>query len=161
MFYVWPISIRANFLMSGRVDDKIKDLMREAKKRTNNSALASRTREVLRVNVVEELKLCECPILYLRGARDLVVSSRNIKEIKAVNNNARDFFSHGRILPLARQPHRGHARLASHAHDRYRGNRQALYSHRRARLLLLRPSRRTGHEGLLISSVQAERVSSM
>ena len=43
--------------------------------------LASRTREVIRVNVAAELSRIDCPILYIQGQHDLVVPSGNLRRI--------------------------------------------------------------------------------
>ena len=90
LFYVWPVSIKANVLTGGRADDRIKELMRETRKETRNDALAARTRATMKVNVSEELRRCTYPILYLRGARDIVVTSRNFRRIKKIKSDISD-----------------------------------------------------------------------
>jgi len=44
--------------------------------------IAHRVRSVVSVNVERELRECPVPILYLQGARDLVVPKRNLREIR-------------------------------------------------------------------------------
>ena len=44
--------------------------------------IAHRVRSVVKVNVEKELVECPVPVLYLRGARDLVVPKRNLREIQ-------------------------------------------------------------------------------
>jgi pimeloyl-ACP methyl ester carboxylesterase len=41
-------------------------------------------REVLQVDVHQELAECPVPVLYLRGDRDLVVPRHNLSEIQAI-----------------------------------------------------------------------------
>ena len=90
LFYVWPVSIKTNVLTGGRADVHIKELMSETLERTSNIALAARTRATLRVNVSKELERCNYPILYLRGARDFVVTSHNLRNIKRIKSDISD-----------------------------------------------------------------------
>jgi len=90
LFHVWPVSLKAGVLTGGRANGQIQRLMREARGKAKNKALASRTREALRVNVAEQLKQCPYPILYLKGARDLVVRGHNLRKIKKIREDVSD-----------------------------------------------------------------------
>ena len=104
LFSVWPVSIKANALTSGRANGKIKDLMKEVKRVTRSRALASRTRETLKVDVTEELRRCQYPILYLRGARDMVVTSHNLRAMKRIQQNISDVTIDASHLVLQEAP---------------------------------------------------------
>ena len=90
LFYLWPLSLKANVLTGGRASGQIRQLMQEAREKSRSRALAFRTREALRVNVTEELRQCPYPILYLKGARDLVVMGHNLRKIKKANKDVSD-----------------------------------------------------------------------
>jgi pimeloyl-ACP methyl ester carboxylesterase len=105
LFSAWPVSLKADVLTGGRGNGQIKELMREAKGKTKNKALASRTREVLRVNVAEQLRQCRYPILYLKGARDLVVRGHNLRKIKKIKKDVSDVTLDTSHLVLQEAPH--------------------------------------------------------
>lgn len=87
LFNVWPVSVKINVLTTGRANGNIKRLVIETKELTSNKVLASRTRETLKVNVVEELKNCHYPMLYLRGSKDMVVWGHNLRKIIRLKND--------------------------------------------------------------------------
>ena len=51
--------------------------------------LAGRVRSVLAVNAMKELMECNVPVLYLRGAKDVVVPRHNVAEIRKCVPTAR------------------------------------------------------------------------
>ena len=105
LFYVWPVSLKANIITGGHASDEIKGLMKEAKEQFTNRALAARTRETLKVDVSEELKQCDYPILYLKGTRDLIVPGYNLKNIKRINKDVMDVTLDTSHLVLQEAPH--------------------------------------------------------
>jgi pimeloyl-ACP methyl ester carboxylesterase len=56
-------------------------LIKEALSLVQPRVLASRTREVIQVNVAAELSQIDCPILYIQGQHDLVVPIGNLRRI--------------------------------------------------------------------------------
>lgn len=105
IFSVWPVSIKAAVLTGGRTNSQIRKLINETKKQSRSTALACRTRESLKVNVSDELKRCEYPILYLRGARDIVVGHRNLKAIKRIRSDVSEVTIDASHLVLQEAPH--------------------------------------------------------
>lgn len=89
LFMAWPMSTKLNVLTSGGPSGEIRELMRRVRQRTNRAVLASRTREALRVDVEKELGGCAYPLLYLAGARDVVVPKRNLHVILSVRPDVR------------------------------------------------------------------------
>lgn len=108
---LWPVSVKTSFLTGGRANGEIRNLMKETKKVTRNKALASRTRETLKVDVQEELKRCTYPILYLRGARDMVVTGHNLKKIKKIRKNISEATLNASHLVLQEAPHESARRI--------------------------------------------------
>ncbi len=105
MFSVWPVSIKASVLTGGRSNDRIRQLIQETREKTTNRALAARTREAMKVNVSEELNRCEYPILYLRGVRDIIVGSHNLKKIKKIKGDVSEVTLDTSHLVLQEAPH--------------------------------------------------------
>ncbi len=63
----------------------LRALTREALSRVAPAVLASRLREVLRVNVAQQLQACSVPVLYLQAHSDFVVPAWNVKAIRKVS----------------------------------------------------------------------------
>jgi pimeloyl-ACP methyl ester carboxylesterase len=64
-------------------------LAKEAILQVAPHVFAHRVRELLRVNVIEELKQCDVPILYMQGKRDRVVGPSNLRRIQSIRPNVR------------------------------------------------------------------------
>jgi pimeloyl-[acyl-carrier protein] methyl ester esterase len=90
LFSVWPVSVKAKILTGGRSDDRIEQLIQDIRGKATNTAMAARAREAMKVNVSEELRRSEYPMLYLRGARDIIVGSHNLKKIQAIKGEVSD-----------------------------------------------------------------------
>jgi pimeloyl-[acyl-carrier protein] methyl ester esterase len=59
-------------------------LSMEAISQVAPTVFAHRIREIIRVDVANELKACTVPIMYLQGQRDMIVSSANLRRILAL-----------------------------------------------------------------------------
>lgn len=83
-FRLYPQFSAVKALLGGYSTSELRELTREAIGAVRPEVIAHRVRSVLRVNVVDELADCPVPVLYLRGSRDLVVPSHNLREIQAL-----------------------------------------------------------------------------
>ena len=86
-FRLYPWLSGAKALMGGYSSPALRESFRNAIGAVAPEVLAYRVREVMQVNVSDELLRCPVPILYLRGSRDLVVPKHNAREITARSNN--------------------------------------------------------------------------
>ncbi len=84
-FSVVPTSLQMWFMAGGFVTPELRDMFNTARAQVKSTVLVARIREVLAVDVRQELAHCPYPVLYLRGTRDRVVASRNARQIQAVN----------------------------------------------------------------------------
>jgi pimeloyl-ACP methyl ester carboxylesterase len=82
-FRLFPKLSRIKAMLAGYLTAELSELLIEALADVTPQVLAHRVREVLKVNVVEELVSCPVPMLYLRGDRDRVVPGHNVREIVA------------------------------------------------------------------------------
>ena len=82
LFFLWPFSFKLNALTSFRSTEGLGLLVKSVMRVTDNRTLAARTREALGVNVEKELGACSYPLLYLCGARDMVVTGRNLRSMR-------------------------------------------------------------------------------
>ena len=71
-------------LLGGCSSQSLRSLTREALSQVAPAVLAFRLREVLRVNVAQQLQACSVPVLYLRPRSDVVVPAWNLKAIRQV-----------------------------------------------------------------------------
>jgi pimeloyl-[acyl-carrier protein] methyl ester esterase len=85
LFSAYPRFTSAKALLGGYSTDELRQLIHQAISSVDPRVLAHRVREVLAVNITEELRTCPVPVLYLRGTKDLVVPSHNAREIQAVS----------------------------------------------------------------------------
>jgi pimeloyl-ACP methyl ester carboxylesterase len=67
------------------VDESLIDQFFSILKRVRPEVLAHRLKEVLNVDVQEELRRCNVPVLYLYGKKDKLVGERCLKKILKVN----------------------------------------------------------------------------
>ena len=79
LFCAWPVSLRFGFLTPAGNADELRVLVKKARQAVSNRVLAARTRDALGVNVEQEFRACAYPMLYLSGARDLVVPESNLR----------------------------------------------------------------------------------
>ncbi|MFH0943993.1 MAG: alpha/beta hydrolase [Planctomycetota bacterium] len=82
LFLLCPFSFRLNVLTTFRNTEELRLLMKRVVRVTNNRVLAARTREAIGVNVEGEFAACSYPLLYLCGARDMVVTGRNHRSMR-------------------------------------------------------------------------------
>ena len=82
-FRLYPKFSAAKALLGGYSTPELRAVVQKAIGAVRPDVLACRVRAVLKVNARKELAACAVPVLYLRGSRDLVVPSRNFREIRA------------------------------------------------------------------------------
>ena len=85
LFSAYPRFTSAKALLGGYSSADLRQLIHQAISSVDPRVLAHRVREVLAVDVTEELRTCPVPVLYLRGMKDLVVPSHNARELQAVS----------------------------------------------------------------------------
>ena len=81
---LFPRFAQIKALLGGYSSPALHSLTREALSQVAPSVLACRIREVLRVDVAQQLQSCSVPVLYLRAHSDLVVPAWNVKAIRKV-----------------------------------------------------------------------------
>lgn len=85
LFRLFPAFVGAKAVLGGYATPEMRALFRKVHPRLCPSVLALRAREILRVDVREDLARCPVPVLYLRGDSDRVVGRRCAKEVVAAN----------------------------------------------------------------------------
>jgi pimeloyl-ACP methyl ester carboxylesterase len=83
-FRLFPAFAKAKALLGGYSTPELQRLLAQAHRAVAPAVLAARVREVLAVDVVEELRTCPVPILYIRGLRDRVVPERSLRLVLRV-----------------------------------------------------------------------------
>ena len=89
LFPFWKRSIIARLRLGREPSAPLLALFRKALALAGGAAVARRAREILTVDAEAELLACEAPILYLAGARDFVVPSRNLRHILRLRGDVR------------------------------------------------------------------------
>jgi pimeloyl-[acyl-carrier protein] methyl ester esterase len=87
VFRLYPYFSWAKAFLGGYSTPELRAALQGAIASVAPEVLAYRVREVLKVNVSEELSGCAVPILYLRGSRDLVVPKHNFKDIAGLSSH--------------------------------------------------------------------------
>jgi pimeloyl-ACP methyl ester carboxylesterase len=64
-------------------------LAKEAISQVAPQVFAHRVKEIMRVDVSEELKKCDVPILYMQGKRDRIVFASNLRRVQSIQPNVR------------------------------------------------------------------------
>jgi pimeloyl-[acyl-carrier protein] methyl ester esterase len=80
-FRLYPQFSAAKALLGRYSTPELRASFQSALATVRPEVLAHRVREVLQVDVSEELSRCPVPILYLRGSRDLIVPRHNFHEM--------------------------------------------------------------------------------
>ncbi len=80
-FRAFPIFTQLKAFLGLYSSKELRSLINEALSLVQPRVLASRTREVIRVNVASELIAIDCPILYIQGKQDFVVPGGNLRRI--------------------------------------------------------------------------------
>lgn len=81
-FRFYPEFSAAKALLGRYSTPALRQLIRQAIGAVRPEVLSHRVRAVLAVNVADRLTACPVPMLYLRGSRDFVVPSHNLREIQ-------------------------------------------------------------------------------
>ncbi len=84
-FRLYPKFSAAKALLGGYSSAELRESLAAAIGAVKPEVFATRIREVLAVDVSDQLLQCPVPILYLRGTRDLVVPKHNSSEIAAAS----------------------------------------------------------------------------
>jgi hypothetical protein len=66
---------------------EIAELAIKAVKSVSPDVISHRVKSILSVNVEEELRSCNYPVLYLMAGKDKLIRKHNFKKIKSVNDN--------------------------------------------------------------------------
>jgi len=103
-FRFYPLASRLKSILGGYSSPEWLALKTEALSDIRPAVIARRVREVLKVNVLRELKSCPVPILYLRGDRDRLVPSHNLREIVAARPETKVVHLPSPHLVLQTQP---------------------------------------------------------
>ena len=87
----WPVMFRisgsmavAKTVLAGFGNPVVNRLIKKAHDAVPPKAMAARVKQVLTVDVRDELKACPVPILYLEAASDRIVPKRNVRSILRV-----------------------------------------------------------------------------
>jgi pimeloyl-ACP methyl ester carboxylesterase len=83
VFRLFPVLSRVKSMLRRGVNRELPALSAEALSQVRPAVLAHRVRAVLQVNVVEQLRACAVPVLYLLAGKDHVVRQHNVQEICA------------------------------------------------------------------------------
>lgn len=89
MFYGMSRAAQVKALLGGYATPELIRLQREALSPVSTGVLSHRVREVLSVDVREELQRCTVPILDIRGNHDEVVWQKNAREIRSLRPDVR------------------------------------------------------------------------
>jgi pimeloyl-[acyl-carrier protein] methyl ester esterase len=81
---LFPAASQVKMLLGGYSTPELRALSAEALSLVRPEVLAARLQDVLAVDVTTELAACDVPVLYLRGSRDMVVPSHNLREIRRI-----------------------------------------------------------------------------
>ena len=84
-FQLFPAVSRVRALFASGQARELRALSAEALSQVRPEVLARRVRAALHVNVLQQLRACDVPILYLLGEHDRVVPRHNAREIVAAH----------------------------------------------------------------------------
>lgn len=86
-FRLYPHFSGAKAMLGGYSTRELRASFQNAIRAVAPEVLAYRVRELMQVDVSEELSRCPVPILYLRGSRDLIVPKHNFQEIAGLSSH--------------------------------------------------------------------------
>jgi pimeloyl-ACP methyl ester carboxylesterase len=84
LFQFTPAFVQAKALLGGYSSSTLRALLAQAHGEVRPEVMAARIRSVLTVNAREALSSLSVPLAYLRGTRDFVVPSRNLRAVQAL-----------------------------------------------------------------------------
>ncbi len=88
-FRLFPLALRTQAMLGMYETPEHHLLANEAILQVAPSVFAHRVREILRVDVSEELRNCDVPILYMQGKRDRIVLASNLRRVQRIHPNIR------------------------------------------------------------------------
>jgi pimeloyl-[acyl-carrier protein] methyl ester esterase len=122
MFSCHPPKLALRALMVGRnAPDAVVSEVRAAIAMVRPKVLASRVKDVLRLDCSDALRTCAAPLLYLAGTRDFLVRRRSRDEIRAVKSNVKICSIDGPHLLLQIEPIKAWSEIELFLNDLYRG----------------------------------------
>jgi len=104
MFHLYPKLSATKALLGRYSTPELQAQFVEAIAKVRADVFAQRVRAVLSVDVARQLTSCRVPILYLRGSRDWVVPSRNLREIRRISPSVREQVLDAPHMVLQTQP---------------------------------------------------------
>ena len=104
LFRFAPHFLTFKALLSGYSSSELRGLMAQAHSAVLPGVMAMRARNILGVNVENELRKLEQPILYLRGSSDMVVPKRSLRQILRIHPETRVAIIPGPHLVLQVNP---------------------------------------------------------
>jgi pimeloyl-ACP methyl ester carboxylesterase len=110
---LFPAMAQAKMLLGGYSTPELRVLHTEAMSLVRPEVLAGRLRDVLAVDVRDELAACGVPVLYLRGTKDRVVPSHNLREIRRLRPSVEVAEAPAPHLVLQTQPAAAAAAIAA------------------------------------------------
>ena len=89
IYMLWPLLLKIRALYAGEKYREIADLGINAVKTVDPNVIAKRVKEILSVNVENDLRSCDIPILYIMGSRDHLIKRHNFRRIQKIRNDIR------------------------------------------------------------------------
>lgn len=86
LFRLAPLAARSRSYVTSYSNRRLRELLVRTHQNVSARVLAHRVRLALAVDVSREFAACPVPVAYLRGTRDWVVPSRNLKQIRSVQD---------------------------------------------------------------------------
>jgi len=112
---LFPPMAQMKMFFGGYSTPELRALSAEALSLVRPEVLVARLRDVLAVDVTAELAACDVPVLYLRGSRDMVVPSHNLREIRRIRPSVEVAVLPAPHLVLQTQPAAAAAAIARFA----------------------------------------------
>jgi surfactin synthase thioesterase subunit len=105
MFWLRPPKLALRALMLGpNAPNEIVNEVRAAIATVRPKVLASRVKAVLSLDCRDALRACTAPVMYLAGAKDVLVRRRSLDAIKAIKSGIKVCTVDGPHLQLQREP---------------------------------------------------------
>jgi pimeloyl-[acyl-carrier protein] methyl ester esterase len=87
LYMLWPLLLKIRALYASEKYREIANLGINAVKTVDPNVIAKRVKEILSVNVENDLRSCDVPILYIMGTRDHLIRRHNFRRIQKIKNN--------------------------------------------------------------------------
>lgn len=87
IYKLWPLLLKIRALNAGKEYSKIVSLGINAIKTVDPHVIAQRVKAILSVNVENDLRSCNVPILYIMGTRDNLIRRHNFMRIQEIRTD--------------------------------------------------------------------------